>query len=189
MIQSRVKNLFLWMRCAAIITDLKEFQEVMQNQATDFMDVLLERAFLKLFKESISDFSDEEKEQLLTLKESFLENFRNIVGNTVENIVNHDNIQYLLNEIMETSNKVTDSPEYLEELCPIRVDFLSKLRHFKEEIETSNETLSKEREEQHLLLKEEVKATKVVKNHLIKVSINVSELYHNLMIISRNFVK
>lgn len=151
----------------AIVTDLKDFQVLIQDQATDFMDVLLDRTFIKLFKE---DLTEDEKQQLGALKFTFLENFREIIGNTFEDIVNHDSIQYLLNEIMETTSKVTESPEYLEEVYPIRTDFLKKLKDFKGEIDASNEVLSKEREAQYSLLKDEMKATKMTKNLLIKVS-------------------
>ena len=152
----------------AILSDLKEFQVLMQDQATDFMDVLLELTFIRLFKDGINDLTEEEKIQLESLKEAFLETFRSIIGKTVDEIVNHESIQYLLDEIMDTSSKVTESPDYLKEVFPVRSNFLKKLKDFKEEIDVSNETLSKEREIQYLKLKDEVKATKTIKNQLMK---------------------
>lgn len=152
----------------AILSDLKEFQILMQDQATDFMDVLLDLTFIKLFKNGIDDLSEEEKIQLESLKEAFLEKFRNIIGKTVDEIVSHKSIQYLLDEIMDTSSKVTESPDYLKEVLPVRSNFLKKLKDLKEEIDVSNEALSKEREIQYLKLRDEVKATKTIKNQLVR---------------------
>lgn len=152
----------------AILSDLKEFQVLMQEQASDFMDVLLDLTFTKLFKDGMKDVSEEEKKELESMKEGFLDTFRGIIGRTVEEIVNHESIQYLLDEMMETSSRVTESVEYLKEVLPIRSNFLKKLKELRDEIDVCHERVSRDREIQHLRVREEGKETHTVRGQLMK---------------------
>lgn len=153
----------------AILNDIKQIQVTIQDQATDFLAVLLDRAFVKLLGGLLNDATEEEKDKIQSVKETFLEKFRYTIGQTYEEIVD-PSMEDMFDRIVETSKKVIEEPDYMREICPIRSDFLGKLKGFKEEIDSSNEALSKEREVQHALLRDELKATKLAKNLLIKVS-------------------